>query len=196
MKVVENMRQMTKNTTKMESSVCVKSYPTCDEVSNLIKTPTIANDSKNGKNTLSISDETIAVPCTNLWCQWVYFIGFYTKAIIKDFVRSAASHKLTGFLMPGKPAIAGLEGTEEDITAFLKHVRTVVFAMVPPGMRKMNLPFKEDIKSRRFPSFEERPFMSQPRSHKRSDMADMSKLRAFVAAHGVPDSIFKMLSME
>ena len=38
--------------------------------------------------------------------QWIWFIGFYTKSIIKAFCSTAAEHGCTGFLMPGKPAVA------------------------------------------------------------------------------------------
>ena len=44
---------------------------------------------------------------------------------------------LPGFLMPGKPAVACIEGPATAIAAFMKHVRTVLFATVPAASRKM-----------------------------------------------------------
>lgn len=45
----------------------------------------------------------------------------------------------TGFLMPGKPAVAAVEGTPEAIARFIKVTRTELFATVPPASRKMTL---------------------------------------------------------
>lgn len=41
--------------------------------------------------------------------------------------------------MPGKPAVAAVEGTPEAIARFIKVTRTELFATVPPASRKMTL---------------------------------------------------------
>lgn len=134
----------------------------------------------------------------SLCAQWLWFIGFYTPSIIDDFCKSASSFKLTGFLMSGKPGIACLEGTEQQIDAYLKHVRTVVFACVDRNSRKMNVTLKElsadTFDQRRFSKFEHKVFANA--HHKRSDMADMSALRVYLQEHNVPVELFKQVCMD
>ena len=126
--------------------------------------------------------------------QWLSFAGFYQKKIIKDFTQSANQHALTGFLAHGKPAVACLEGSEEDIQEFLRHVRTSVFATVPRSARKMTLGTREGsnggsaIRARRFESFEAKAFFSQG-SHHRPDMLDRKQLDKYLQDHGVPDEV-------
>jgi hypothetical protein len=123
-------------------------------------------------------------------------MGFYTKAIVKDFCVTASDNNLVGFLMPGKPAIACLEGQPGDIAKFIKECRTQVFGPVPASMRKMNVTLVENHSGgpRRFRGFTETPFENS-KGHKRSDMADMGALRAFLLEHGVPESLFLQVSM-
>jgi hypothetical protein len=129
--------------------------------------------------------------------QWIYFIGFYTKSIVQDFCATAAANNLSGFLMPGKPGISCLEGTPKDVAAFIKAVRMVVFATVPASMRKMNIILTEQhtCGPRRFTGFSETPFKSAS-GHKRSDMADMTALRAFLLEHSVPQALFRQITMD
>lgn len=67
--------------------------------------------------------------------QWIWFIGFYTRSIIKAFCSTANEMGCTGFLMPGKPAVAAVEATAEVIAEFLKVTRTELFARVRQYMR-------------------------------------------------------------
>ena len=124
--------------------------------------------------------------------QWVSFIGFYQKKIIKNFTQSANEHSLTGFLAHGKPAIACLEGKPEDIQEFLVHVRKTVFATVPRNARKMTLSLRESgnvIRGLpRFQCFESKAFYSQG-AHHRSDMLDRKQLDTFLCIHGVPEAV-------
>ena len=48
------------------------------------------------------------------------FIGFYTKSIRDGFCGAAGPLGCTGFLMPGKPAIAAVEGSAEAIAEFIR----------------------------------------------------------------------------
>eukprot|EP01029_Cantina_marsupialis_P004258 TRINITY_DN1427_c0_g1_i1.p1 TRINITY_DN1427_c0_g1~~TRINITY_DN1427_c0_g1_i1.p1 ORF type:complete len:300 (-),score=46.58 TRINITY_DN1427_c0_g1_i1:32-850(-) len=124
--------------------------------------------------------------------QWYWFIGFYSKDIRKDFVQVGSQLGLTGFLVPGKPAIGCCEGAPNQVQAFTKAIRTDVFACVDKSARKMSLPLLEDLGTfsigdsdshRAFSGFEEVELMSEDGSHKRKDLVDMGKLRAFLRAH-------------
>ena len=79
--------------------------------------------------------------------RWLWFIGFYTPSIREAFVAEARSRGLTGFLMPGKPAVAVLEGDRSAIDGFLTTTRTVLFARVPPASRKMSVTLEEGASS-------------------------------------------------
>ena len=91
---------------------------------------------------------------------------------------------LTGFLMPGKPAVACLEGSVLQIRAFLKACRTELFATVPRAGRKMTLVMEESIQHRAFDAFTETRFMCDSGTHKRRDMASLVKLEQHLTEHG------------
>lgn len=125
--------------------------------------------------------------------QWLSFVGFYQKKIIKDFCQSATQHSLTGFLAHGKPSVACLEGTAENIKEFLRHVRTVVFATVPRNARKMTLGLREPnlsctTRPPRFGSFVAKAFFSQG-AHHRPDMLDRTQLDVFLRDQSVPEDV-------
>ena len=119
--------------------------------------------------------------------QWIWFIGFYTKKIIKDFCTSANAHNLAGFLMPGKPAVACCEGLQADIDEFVRVTRTDTFARVPSASKKMTLCLlEEDISAdaRLFTSFTELQLTSSDRSHKRKDMTDLGAFKVYLQERG------------
>eukprot|EP01059_Diplonema_ambulator_P033113 TRINITY_DN6785_c0_g1_i1.p3 TRINITY_DN6785_c0_g1~~TRINITY_DN6785_c0_g1_i1.p3 ORF type:complete len:260 (+),score=62.26 TRINITY_DN6785_c0_g1_i1:1698-2477(+) len=118
--------------------------------------------------------------------QWLWFIGFYTKSIRKAFCETAASLGCTGFLMPGKPAVAAVEGTSKQIAEFIRITRTELFASVAPASRKMTLSLLDDpITNRAFTGFDEVDITAAPATHKRKDMADLGGLQTFLESHGV-----------
>eukprot|EP01063_Lacrimia_lanifica_P029524 TRINITY_DN4523_c0_g4_i1.p2 TRINITY_DN4523_c0_g4~~TRINITY_DN4523_c0_g4_i1.p2 ORF type:complete len:263 (+),score=93.29 TRINITY_DN4523_c0_g4_i1:121-909(+) len=118
--------------------------------------------------------------------QWIWFIGFYTKSIRKDFCEAAAALGCTGFLMPGKPAVAAVEGPPAAIAEFLRVTRTVLFAKVAPSARKMTLSLLDaPIAGRVFDGFEELDMVAAPSTHKRKDMADLGGLEAFLTRKGL-----------
>lgn len=118
--------------------------------------------------------------------QWIWFIGFYTRSIIKAFCAAAADLGCTGFLMPGKPAVSAVEGTAEAIAEFLRVTRTELFAKVPPASRKMKLCLVDrGISQRVFEGFEEVELRAGAGAHKRKDIADLGGLEAFLAERGL-----------
>ncbi len=121
---------------------------------------------------------------------WLGFIGFYTPSIRQAFVAEARSLGLTGFLMPGKPAVAALEGDKSDISRFLIVTRTQLFASVPPASRKMTVMLVESSSAsgslhRAFKSFDEIELRCEPGTHARRDIADLGALRALLDARGL-----------
>jgi len=121
--------------------------------------------------------------------QWIWFIGFYTKSIIKAFCSTAAEHGCTGFLMPGKPAVAAVEGTPAAIARFIKVTRTELFATVPPASRKMTLTHVDTpIKERTFADFQWLELNAAANAHKRKDMADLGNLEVWLTARGLGDA--------
>ena len=139
--------------------------------------------------------------------RWLWFIGFYTPRIREAFVEEANGCGLTGFLMPGKPAIAVLEGSRAVIDRFLVTTRTILFASVPPASRKMTVTLEEGAASeidrssqvpvpatspiptarlrRAFSDFREESLRCAPGSHVRGDISDIGALRALLDARGL-----------
>jgi hypothetical protein len=126
--------------------------------------------------------------------QWLVFIGFYTKRIIRDFCRRGEACGCTGFLVPGKPAVACVEGNagRGDIEAFIRAVRTKVFAEVPRASRKMTVSLRETGVRRVFAGFSEIGMSTSESdnanlrgAHKRKDMADLGQLEQFLGDRGL-----------
>ncbi len=132
----------------------------------------------------------IACAALPLHRHWLLFIGFYTKSIRDSFCATATDFGLTGILMSGKPAVAVLEGADSCIHGFLREVRTVLFACVPPASRKMQSVCEEVIHSRSFTGFEDVTFQSPSDGHVRKDINDLNCLRKYLAARGIDDAIF------
>lgn len=109
------------------------------------------NEWADGAHTGTRDDNSKAGPTEALpSCEhrrWLWFIGFYTPSIREAFVAEANSRGLTGFLMPGKPAVAVLEGDRSAIDGFLTTTRTALFARVPPASRKMTVTLEEGASS-------------------------------------------------
>ena len=88
--------------------------------------------------------------------------------------------------MPGKPAVAAVEGTPAAIAEFLRITRTELFARVPPASRKMKLCLVDRrIPVRAFQGFEEMTLKAVPSAHKRKDIADLGSLEAFLSERGL-----------
>ena len=122
---------------------------------------------------------------TDLVRQWIWFIGFYTRSIMDEFCQCTRDNGITGFLMPGKPAVAALEGSDAAIADFLKATRTDVFRNVPPASRKMTVSLREDRDVRRvFGDFALTSFNADE-GHKRKDIADLGSLRIFLDQQGL-----------
>ncbi|KNC72282.1 hypothetical protein SARC_15164, partial [Sphaeroforma arctica JP610] len=115
--------------------------------------------------------------------QWIYFIGFYTKSIRAEFCQAAASIGCTGFLMPGKPAVAAVEGTRQQIDRFLYTTRTETFAQVAPSMRKMQVTLLDRDVERVFEGFDE--LVMAHGGHKRKDISDLSSLQKMLEEKGI-----------
>ena len=124
--------------------------------------------------------------------EWLYFIGFYTKKIRTAFVELANELKLTGFLMPGKPALSCVEGSEASIEEFIFRVRVQLFAIVPAASRKMSrlctvkklISMQELAIESKFSGFEEVDFTAEC-GHSHAQVVDLSKLRLFLAEKGL-----------
>jgi hypothetical protein len=142
---------------------------------------TVASNPPSTSTLLASSPPSVAIDR-----QWIWFIGFYTKSIVKAFCTTATDLDCTGFLMPGKPAVAAVEGTPAAIAEFLRVTRTALFARVPPASRKMKLCLVDrGISARAFQGFEEMELKAVASAHKRKDIADLGSLEAFLSDRGL-----------
>jgi hypothetical protein len=122
--------------------------------------------------------------------RWLGFIGFYTPSIRRAFIEEARRVGLTGFLMPGKPAVAALEGDRRSIDHFVSVTRTQLFASVPPASRKMSVMLEESGEVgvqllRAFSTFDEIELPCETGLHVRQDTADLGALRALLDSRGL-----------
>lgn len=127
--------------------------------------------------------------------QWLTFISFTTVKIAKAFRAAGEAQGLTGFLMIGKPGIACLEGGPRAIAAFLRVVRTDVFAEVDRASRKMNMSILEESCTRvRFEGFSVMEFPA-PGPQRGPARADLLKLKEFLLTRGIVEKTFERVTM-
>eukprot|EP00466_Bigelowiella_natans_P017946 jgi/Bigna1/88317/estExt_fgenesh1_pg.C_300141 len=173
-----------------KASMRTSNFKSNEEKSGILMNSTVegeaaSSDDGERKKTAKKKNATIKEELLHMR-QWIWFIGFYTRKIIKAFVRCAGEKGLTGFLMPGKPGVACLEGPESSINDFLRITRTQLFASVAPSSRKMKLIHHESItsESRCFDSFSEVEMACLSGTHKRKDLTDLGELQRFLKNAG------------
>eukprot|EP00928_Gymnodinium_smaydae_P016705 TRINITY_DN16306_c0_g1_i1.p1 TRINITY_DN16306_c0_g1~~TRINITY_DN16306_c0_g1_i1.p1 ORF type:complete len:312 (-),score=31.39 TRINITY_DN16306_c0_g1_i1:11-946(-) len=142
--------------------------------------------------------------------QWITFISFTSSKIAKEFCAAALGNNITGFLMVGKPGIACLEGGPKAISAFLKIVRTDIFAQIDPAARKMTLSINEEACTRvRFDGFTVQEFSQYGKgsatdtgstscsmtNKKRTARADLLQLKEFLLSRGIVEGTFDRVTM-
>eukprot|EP00928_Gymnodinium_smaydae_P016706 TRINITY_DN16306_c0_g1_i2.p1 TRINITY_DN16306_c0_g1~~TRINITY_DN16306_c0_g1_i2.p1 ORF type:complete len:119 (-),score=6.21 TRINITY_DN16306_c0_g1_i2:11-367(-) len=112
--------------------------------------------------------------------------------------------------MVGKPGIACLEGGPKAISAFLKIVRTDIFAQIDPAARKMTLSINEEACTRvRFDGFTVQEFSQYGKgsatdtgstscsmtNKKRTARADLLQLKEFLLSRGIVEGTFDRVTM-
>ncbi|KAI8373991.1 hypothetical protein EDC96DRAFT_605634 [Choanephora cucurbitarum] len=86
--------------------------------------------------------------------DWIWFPMIYTREKRGDIVKWAPKYGITGFLCPGKPGCMCLEGTEQKIAQFINDIKTISWADIPAGHKKMTSRWKQVVECQDKAGFE------------------------------------------
>ncbi|GAA5821128.1 hypothetical protein JCM10212_006429 [Sporobolomyces blumeae] len=73
---------------------------------------------------------------------WLWFPSLSTREKRDDIVNWAPDYGLTGFVLAGKPAILCLEGTEDNIQAYMAEIKSKSWADIPSFQKKVSERFR------------------------------------------------------
>ncbi|GAA5794806.1 hypothetical protein EDC94DRAFT_606886 [Helicostylum pulchrum] len=77
--------------------------------------------------------------------EWIWFPMIYTREKRGDIIAWAPKYGITGILVPGKPGMMGLEGTEKNVVRFINDIKTISWASLPASHRKMSSKWKQFV---------------------------------------------------
>ncbi|KAG2195496.1 hypothetical protein INT47_012040 [Mucor saturninus] len=77
--------------------------------------------------------------------EWIWFPMIYTREKRGDIIDWAPKYGITGVLVPGKPGMMCLEGTEKKVVQFINDIKTISWASIPAGHRKMSSRWKQVV---------------------------------------------------
>ncbi|ORX56807.1 hypothetical protein DM01DRAFT_1334366 [Hesseltinella vesiculosa] len=80
------------------------------------------------------------VPCIR---EWLWFPMIYTREKRGDIVDWAPRYGITGFLFAGKPGCLCLEGTEKNVASFINDIKTISWANIPAGHKKISTKWQQ-----------------------------------------------------
>ncbi|KAI8370905.1 hypothetical protein BD560DRAFT_396298 [Blakeslea trispora] len=92
--------------------------------------------------------------------DWIWFPMIYTREKRGDIVKWAPKYGITGFLCPGKPGCMCLEGTEQKIAQFINDIKTISWADIPAGHKKMTSRWKQVIECQNKAEFDRQRIFS------------------------------------
>ncbi|KAJ9618453.1 hypothetical protein H2203_009050 [Taxawa tesnikishii (nom. ined.)] len=75
---------------------------------------------------------------------WFYLQSLSTRSKRDDMVNWAPGYGLTGFVLAGKPGILCLEGTSDNISAYMSEIKTRSWSDVPSHQKKVSERFREE----------------------------------------------------
>ncbi|GAA5866806.1 hypothetical protein JCM1840_004273 [Sporobolomyces johnsonii] len=137
---------------------------------------------------------------------WLWFPSLSTREKRDDIVNWAPEYGLTGFVLAGKPALLCLEGTEENIQAYLADIKSNSWADIPSFQKKVSERYRTPLVPRSSSSTpppsssspastSHRIFTSMaeitsliPRGGQRGNRGEMGPVRDFLASKGLGDA--------
>jgi hypothetical protein len=75
---------------------------------------------------------------------WFYLQSLSTRSKRDDMVGWAPHYGLTGFVLAGKPGILCLEGTSDNISAYMSEIKTKSWSDIPPHQKKVSERYREE----------------------------------------------------
>lgn len=75
---------------------------------------------------------------------WFYLQSLSTRSKRNDIVNWAPNYGLTGFVLAGKPGILCLEGTSDNISAYMSDIKTRSWSDIPSHQKKISERYREE----------------------------------------------------
>lgn len=135
-------------------------------------------------------DEADAAPLVRVW---FYFPSISTRSKRDDFVVSAPSYGLTGFLYAGKPGLLCLEGGSQSIDEFMRFIKTESWGDIPAHHKKVSERLRETGVERVFGDMSEITDSVGERRGQRVNRGDMRAVEEWLVERGLGDAFAKVL---
>lgn len=124
---------------------------------------------------------------------WFYFPSLSTRKKRDDMVNLAPGYSLTGFVLAGKPGVLCLEGSSQDVDAYMSFIKTHSWGDIPSHQKKVSERFRQtDNIERVFSGMEEITDSLGERGGQRANRGDMQALEAWLEAKGLQEA-FEMV---
>ncbi|KAE8350733.1 ubiquitin-conjugating enzyme/RWD-like protein [Aspergillus coremiiformis] len=134
------------------------------------------------------------VGCESIVRVWFYFPSLSTREKRDDLVNHAPGFSLTGFVLAGKPGLLCLEGTEGDIDAYMRFIKTHSWGDIPSYQKKVSERFREtEGVERVFSDMQEITDSLGERSGQRANRGDMQALEAWLRDQGLQEAFEKVI---
>ncbi len=125
---------------------------------------------------------------------WFYFPSISTRSKRDDIVNYASAYTLTGFLLSGKPGVLCLEGTSDNVDAYMKFIKTESWGDIPAHQKKVTERFRESGITRTFTDMREITDTLGERRGERANRGDMRLLEAWLVERGLGSAFMKVLT--
>ncbi|CAO3613440.1 unnamed protein product [Cunninghamella echinulata] len=134
--------------------------------------------------------------------EWLWLPMIYTKEKRNHIVDWAPSYNITGRLFSGKPGMLCLESTSENVAKFINDIKTISWADIPSGHKKISTKYQERIECetmeeldqhRKFRDMEELKFET---SGKFRNHNDLDALKKYMTEHQVGDAFSYLFDYE
>ncbi|KAI8099566.1 uncharacterized protein BX664DRAFT_382090 [Halteromyces radiatus] len=117
--------------------------------------------------------------------EWLWLPMIYTKEKRGHIVSWAPNYDITGILMSGKPGMLCLEGTEKSVASFINDIKTISWADIPAGHKKISTKYQERFECdnmdtfnqtiRKFKNMQELKFDTSGKFRNHSDLVMLKK---------------------
>ncbi|KAG5996819.1 hypothetical protein E4U54_002478 [Claviceps lovelessii] len=140
----------------------------------------------------TVSCLPVGTEMTSLVRTWFYFPSISTRSKRTDIVNYAPSYTLTGFLLSGKPGVLCLEGSANNIDAYMKFIKTESWSDIPAYHKKVTERFREHGVTRTFADMQEITDSLGERRGDRANRGDMRLLESWLVERGLGEAFMKV----
>jgi hypothetical protein len=142
----------------------------------------------------SNSSLSSSLATTPLVRAWFYFPSISTRSKRDDLVTHAPAYQLTGFLFAGKPGVLCVEGSEADIDAYMRFIKTESWGDIPAHHKKVSERFREaGVEKRAFGDMSEITDTVGERRGARVNRGDMKAVEEWLVERGLGEAFARVL---